>query len=296
MITHAVSAAIVPPRSAWRSLLWTAPFTVLWTSLNYSLPMLPESGLPALAVRLMVHGLLALGLSLGLESTDLTPGQRRTTWLAIMVPFTLWAAVTWTAAINGVFRTSASPLSLLPAAIFLPVIIGAPLLLLSKRVGQLLDAMPTTWLVALQLYRVFGSQWLAYWLRGLLPGLWALPAGTGDVLTGLFAVSAAIALANGTAEGLKAAILWNIFGFADLALAITLGMIISPGPFQLILLNGSSIGLDGYPNVLTPAFVVPGSILLHALSLRQLRRRSRSEVATMVASSYSGRFLKKQIN
>ena len=296
MITHAVSAAIVPPRSAWRSLLWTAPFTVLWTSLNYSLPMLPESGLPALAVRLMVHGLLALGLSLGLESTDLTPGQRRTTWLAIMVPFTLWAAVTWTAAINGVFRTSASPLPLLPAAIFLPVIIGAPLLLLSKRVGQLLDAMPTTWLVALQLYRVFGSQWLAYWLLGLLPGLWALPAGTGDVLTGLFAVSAAIALANGTAEGLKAAILWNIFGFADLALAITLGMIISPGPFQLILLNGSSIGLDGYPNVLTPAFVVPGSILLHALLLRQLRRRSRSEVATMVASSYSGRFLKKQIN
>jgi len=296
MITHAVSAAIVPPRSAWRSLLWTAPFTVLWTSLNYSLPMLPESGLPALAVRLMVHGLLALGLSLGLESTDLTPGQRRTTWLAIMVPFTLWAAVTWTAAINGVFRTSASPLSLLPAAIFLPVIIGAPLLLLSKRVGQLLDAMPTTWLVALQLYRVFGSQWLAYWLRGLLPGLWALPAGTGDVLTGLFAVWAAIALANGTAEGRKAAILWNIFGFADLALAITLGMIISPGPFQLILLNGPSIGLDGYPNVLTPAFVVPGSILLHALSLRQLRRRSRAEVATMIASPYSGRFLKTQIS
>ena len=296
MITHAVSAAIVPPRSAWRSLLWTAPFTVLWTSLNYSLPMLPESGLPALAVRLMVHGLLALGLSLGLESTDLTPGQRRTTWLAIMVPLTLWAAVAWTAAINGVFRTGASPLPLLPAAIFLPVIIGAPLLLLSKRVGQLLDAMPTTWLVALQLYRVFGSQWLAYWLRGLLPGLWALPAGTGDVLTGLFAVWAAIALANGTAEGRKAAILWNIFGFADLALAITLGMIISPGPFQLILLNGSSIGLDGYPNVLTPAFVVPGSILLHALSLRQLRRRSRAEVATMIASPYSGRFLKTQIS
>ena len=296
MTADAVPTAIVPPRPAWHSLLWTVPFTVLWTWLIYSLPVLPESGLPALAVRLMVHGLLALGLSLGLESTDLTPGQRRTTWLAIMVPFTLWAAVTWTAAINGVFRTGASPLPLLPAAIFLPVIIGAPLLLLSKRVGQLLDAMPTTWLVALQLYRVFGSQWLAYWLRGLLPGLWALPAGTGDVLTGLFAVSAAIALANGTAEGRKAAILWNIFGFADLALAITLGMIISPGPFQLILLNGSSIGLDGYPNVLTPAFVVPGSILLHALSLRQLRRRSRSEVATMVASSYSGRFLKKQIN
>jgi len=28
--------------------------------------------------------------------------------------------------------------------------------------------------------------------------------------------------------------------------------------------------------VLIPAFAVPGSILLHALSLRQLRRRSRA--------------------
>ena len=194
-----------------------------------------------------------------------------------MVPFTLWAAVAWTAAINGVFRTGVSPLPLLPSAIVLPVIVGAPLLLVSKRVGQLLDAMPTTWLVALQFYRVFGSQWLVYWLLGLLPGLWALPAGTGDVLTGLFAVPAAIAVATGTAEGRKAAILWNIFGIADLAVAITLGMIISPGALQLIVPNIPSIGIDNYPNVLTPAFVVPGSILLHALSLRQLLRKSRME-------------------
>jgi len=279
MTADAVPAAIVAPRPTWRGLLWTVPFTALWTWSIYALPALPESGLAALAVRLMVHGLIALGLWLGLERTGLTPGQRRSTWLAIMVPLTLWAAAAWTAAINGVFRTGASPLPLLPSAIFLPVLIGAPLLLLSKRVGMLLDAMPTTWLVALQVYRVFGSQWLAYWLRGLLPGLWALPAGAGDVLTGLFAVPAAIALATGTAEGRKAAILWNIFGLADFAVAITLGMIISPGPFQLIALNGASVGLDGYPNVLTPAFVVPSSILLHALSLRQLRRRRRAEAA-----------------
>jgi hypothetical protein len=277
MNTDAVSAAIVVPSSARRSLLWAVPFTVLWTWLIYSLPVILDSGLAALAVRLMVHGLIALGLWLGLERTDLVPGQRRMTWLAIVVPFTLWAAVAWTGAINGVFRIGASPLPLLPLAIFLPVIIGAPLLLLSKRVGQLLDAMPTTWLVALQFYRVFGSQFLAYWLLGLLPGLWALPAGTGDVLTGLFAVPVAITLVTGMAEGRKAAILWNIFGLADLAIAITLGMIIAPGPFQLIAPNGPSIGLDGYPNVLTPAFVVPGSILLHALSLRQLRRRGRAE-------------------
>ena len=124
----------------------------------------------------MVDGLIALDSWLGLENTGLTPDQRRTTWLVVMVPFTLWAAFAWSGAVNGVFRTGASPLPLLPSAILLPVIIGAPLLLLSKRVGQVLDAMPTNWLVALRIYRVFGSQWLAYWLRELLPGLWALPA------------------------------------------------------------------------------------------------------------------------
>ncbi|MBW8841634.1 MAG: hypothetical protein JF608_07480 [Sphingomonadales bacterium] len=273
MTADAVTVPIVPSHPAWHSLLWTIPFAILWTWLIYALPMFLESGLPALTVRLIVHGLIALGLWLGLERTSLGADQRRVTWLAIIAPFTIWTAVAWTAGINGVFRAGASPLPLLPLAILVPVILALPPLLLSKRVGQLLDAMPASWLVALQSYRVFGSQWLAYWLLGLMPGLWALPAGTGDVLTGLFAVSAAAALATGTAEGRKAAILWNIFGIADLAVAIALGAIVAPGPFRLIGSNVLSIGIDSYPNVLTPAFVVPGSILLHALSLRQLRRR-----------------------
>jgi hypothetical protein len=158
-------------------------------------------------------------------------------------------------------------------AVFLPVIIGAPLLLLSKRVGQVLDAMPTTWLIALQLYRVFGSVFFVGWLRGVLAGAGAV-AGIGDVLTGLFAVPAAIAVATGTAQGRTAAITWNTFGLADFAVALTLGLITTPGRFQLIVPDLPSIGAGDYPNVLTPAFVVPSSILLHALSLRQLRRRA----------------------
>jgi hypothetical protein len=222
---------------------------------------------------LTAHALIALGLWLGLESTDLTPGQRRATWLAVMIPDTLWFAVAWSAAINGAFRTGASPLPLLPLAIFLPVMIGAPLLLLSKRVGRVLDAMPASWLVALQLYRVFGSWALAAWLHGSLPGMFALPAGIGDVLTGLFAVPVAIAVASGASRGRKAAIAWNIFGLADFAVAITLGMLTSPSPLQLIDPGMPSIGAGAYPDALTPAFVVPGSILLHVLSLRQLIRR-----------------------
>jgi hypothetical protein len=138
-----------------------------------------------------------------------------------------------------------------------------------------LDAMPASWLIVLQLYRVFGSWALAAWLRGALPGVFALPAGIGDVLTGLLAVPAAIAVASGTAQGRRAAVAWNILGLADFAVAITLGLLTSPGRFQLIVPPVQSIGAGAYPGVLTPAFVVPSSILLHALSLRQLSRRAR---------------------
>ncbi len=279
MTAAAVPVDIAPPRPAWRSLLWIAPLTLLWILLIYWQPIISTGGVPSAAARLMTYALIAVGLWLGLEGTDLTSDRRRTTWLALMIPFTLWFAVAWSAAINGVFRADASALPLLPMAIFLPVIIGVPLLLLSKRVGQVLDAMPVTWLVALQLYRVFGSVFLVAGLRGVLPGVFALPAGIGDVLTGLFAVPAAIAVAIGTAEGRKAAIIWNLFGLADFAVAITLGLITSPGPFQLIVPDVASIGAGAYPNVLTPAFVVPSSILLHALSLRQLRRRRGAETA-----------------
>ena len=148
MTDAAIPAAMAPARPAWQSLLWIAPSTLLWILLICWQPAISASGVPATAVRLMTYGLVGVGLWLGLESTDLAPGQRRTTWLAVMLPYTLWMAVAWSAAIGGAFRTGAG-LPLLPLAILLPVIVGAPLLLLSKRVGQVLDAMPTTWLVAL---------------------------------------------------------------------------------------------------------------------------------------------------
>ena len=284
MASPAVSADITTPRPAWRDLLWFAPLTVLWLALIYWQPIIPDSGVQTTALQLIAHGLIALGLWLGLESTDLTRGQRRTTWLAVMIPYTLWMAVAWSGAINGVFRTG-TRLPVLPLAIFLPVIIGAPLLLLSKRVGEVLDAMPASWLIALQLYRVFGSWALAAALGGALPVVFGVPAGIGDTLTGLLAVPAATAVASGTAQGRRAAIAWNILGLADFAAAVTLGAITSPGLFQLIVPDVPSIGAGAYPGVLTPAFVVPSSILLHALSLRQLRRRNRAETAVFEAPS-----------
>ena len=96
-MTAAAAPAGVVPGPVWHSLLWTVPVTVLWTLLIYWQPALPESGVPTTAARLVPYGLTAVGLWLGLESTDLTPDQRRTTWLTVMIPYTLWMAVAWSA-------------------------------------------------------------------------------------------------------------------------------------------------------------------------------------------------------
>jgi hypothetical protein len=256
---------------ARKHLLWIMPLTLAWTLLITWWPAITDSAVPMTAARLTVHGLIALGLWLALERTGLGSQQRRKTWLWTIAPLTLWLAIAWSAAIKGVFA-AASDVPLLPIAILAPVIVGAPILLLSKRIGELLDAMPAGWLVGLQIYRVLGAAFLAGALRGTLPGLFGYPAGIGDALTGMFALPVAIAAARGT-EGRRAAIIWNLFGLADLAVAIAMGMITSPGPLQLVTSNAPGIGSAGYPSVLTPAFAVPSSILLHLLSLRLLIRR-----------------------
>jgi hypothetical protein len=275
MTAAAIHAESVPARHrTWRPLLWLVPLTGAWFALSCAVPGLQASGIPTTVSRVSIHVLIALGLWLGLERTELTMTQRRNVWLAVMITLTLWVCVIWSGAINGVFRPGASPVPLAPVAIFLPVIIGVPILLRSKRIGQVLDAMPPTWLVALQVYRVFGMTFLVGWLFGLVPGIFALPAGIGDVITGLMALPVAYMLASGGGQRRAEAVAWNVFGLLDFAVAISLGLITSPGPLQLIVPSVPNATAGVYPTVLIPALAVPSSILLHVVSLRQLSRRA----------------------
>jgi hypothetical protein len=265
-----------PERHGWSALTWIVPITALWIALNYAFPVIGASGAPTVASRITIHVLIALGLWLGLERTELTPASRRAIWLAVMIPFTLWLAIVWSAAINGFFKPGDGSVPRLPLALFVPVIVGAPILLLSRRIGQVLDATPASWIIALQLVRVLGSGFLIGWLYGAVPGVFALPAGIGDLLTGLFAVPVAIGLASGTREARRVAIAWNIFGLADFVIAISIGLAIT---YRLIETGFASATGGLYPTVMIPAFGVPSAILLHLLSLRQLRRRGKAELA-----------------
>jgi hypothetical protein len=217
------------------------------------------------ALRLVVTAALLFGLWRGLARTTLGAARRRTLWLAASAVYVAWLLVVEWFALRGALAR----LPGVPAAIFLPLLVGLPILLRSKLVGRVLDATPWPWLVGVQVYRVFGGVFLVAWAAGQAPTIFALPAGIGDFLTGLLALPVAFSGGRGRA------VAWNLFGLLDLLNAITLGFLTAPGPTQLIVPDAPSI-VANYPLVLIPAFAVPSSILLHALSLRQLRRRANS--------------------
>ena len=83
MTAATLHADAAPARQVWRSLLWIIPLTALWIGLTYSFPIVSASGVQTVAVRVFILMMLALGLWLGLERADLTPGQRRNFWLAV---------------------------------------------------------------------------------------------------------------------------------------------------------------------------------------------------------------------
>src|SRR5436190_4938877 len=265
-------------RHALLLFLAMAAATAAWLGLNLVFPGIQPTGISQTVSRLMIHGAILAGLWVGLARAGFNGNKHLRIWLVIAVPFTVWLVLVWWVAFASGFRARPG-VPTLPPAIFLPLIVGLLLLLPSKRIGALLDAIPASWLVGLQLYRVLGGIFLVEWLHGRIPGEFALPAGSGDVLVGLLAVPVAYLLHKGARGATALAVAWNVLGIVDLASAVTMGTLTQPGPLQLIVPAVPNLLLSSYPTVLIPAFAVPSSILLHALSLRQLRRRMRGDAA-----------------
>jgi hypothetical protein len=263
-------------RSEFRLLFYALLLAAAYVGLNIALSQSEAAAMLFAAVRVVIHGVLLAGLWLALARTAWSSTARIATWLAIAAPWTAWLAGVWTLALDGAFLPGATRIPMLPLAVLGPLLLALPVLLRSKRIGVLLDAMPPSWLVGVQLYRVLGGVFLVAWMAGGTPAVFAFPAAIGDLLTGLLALPVAASLQRDPAQGRTLARAWNGLGLLDLVTAITLGAMTAPGPLQLLAFDHPNLLVGAYPNVLIPAFIVPSSIILHALSLRQLRRSARA--------------------
>jgi hypothetical protein len=186
----------------------------------------------------------------------------------------LWFLVAVALSWAEVFRGVADRAPTIEFGIFVPVAVGPVWLWRSETAMRLIDAIPQSWLVGIQFYRVLGLIFLLLNAQGSLPSLFALPAGNGDVAVGLLAPVVAVAYAHGVVGRELLVRGWNILGLLDLAVGITTGFLTSPSPLQMFSFDAPNELITVYPLVLVPVFGAPLGILLHVSSLVKLRRET----------------------
>lgn len=126
-------------------------------------------------------------------------------------------------------------------------------------------------LAGVQAWRMGGFLFLVLYAHDLLPGLFAWPAGLGDMAVGLAAPWMIVKLSTDRRfAGSWGFVLWNLLGILDLAVAVSMGALSSgviPG-----LVPVTTAPMAAMPLFLIPAFFVPLFVILHLAALFQARR------------------------
>jgi hypothetical protein len=152
----------------------------------------------------------------------------------------------------------------------LPILLFLGWFAASRTFREFVLSLDVSTLTFLQSWRIAGIVFLALYTYHILPGMFALPAGWGDIFIGATAPVAALWLARPERRGLF--ILWQALGMIDLVTAVssaTTAAITRPG----------GIGPDAMavlPLSLIPTFGVPLFLIIHIVCIAQASRWSRS--------------------
>lgn len=191
-----------------------------------------------------------------------------TSWL-----LAVWFAFSLAASAFHLYRNvpPQPPIALL-FAVLTPVVVFAVWYQASKPFREFVLSLNPRILTLVHTWRVGGFVFLVLYSYGILPGIFALPAGWGDISIGATAALVAFKLADGVHK--KSFILWQVLGMTDLLVAVSLGATTQfINPQQL----GSSVGITTAPMTvlplsLIPTFAVPLLFILHLICIAQARR------------------------
>jgi hypothetical protein len=144
-------------------------------------------------------------------------------------------------------------------------------------------SIPMPVMVALNIVRVFAVLFLMLAAVGRLTGPFPYSAAWGDIITGIAAVPVLWLLKDGGARYIPTIAAWNLFGTADLVLAIGFGITSAEGsPLQLFPAPGSEAMQHG-PWSFVPTVLVPIWLILHGIIAVRLRRARLGQAAMVVA-------------
>lgn len=203
-----------------------------------------------------------IGLYVGIRGWPVPRSRQRRWIIGSAVVLASWLLGIMLLASENFFRNGVPP-PRIPTALLATLLAGY-LFLLSDAFRGIIAAIPQHWLIGIQTFRILGGVFLIRYFQGDLPALFAIPAGVGDLLTGILAPFVAYWWYAGKPYARRAAIAWNLFGMADLVNAVVLGT-----------LTGAA-GIV-FPIVLIPIYAVPRAFLIHSYSLIGLVRKTSSQ-------------------
>ncbi|MDE2051141.1 MAG: hypothetical protein KGJ72_08995 [Gammaproteobacteria bacterium] len=160
--------------------------------------------------------------------------------------------------------------------------VGAPVLLffawlrLSHSFRQFVLSLDLRLVAGMQAWRWAGLGFLALYAHGVLPAMFAFPAGLGDMAVGFAAPWMILGLVRRSDfAASQAFVRWNVLGILDLVVAVSLGALIAT--VSPAIAGGiSTAAMATLPLVLIPAFLVPLFLMLHTAALMQSRQITRA--------------------
>lgn len=210
------------------------------------------------------------GLNRSLKLAGWPERESRPALQSISIVLVAWAVIATVLSWLGAYQGTWSRTPTIQYGLIVPLVIGVVLYRQWPTLRRAVQAVPQSWLVGVQFYRVVGVIFLILYAQGRAPAAFAMPAGIGDFLVGLLAPIVAIAYAR---KGTNAALwvrVWNWLGITDLVVALTTGFLSSPSPLQKLAFDLPNNLISAFPLVLIPVFLVPLSLLFHMASLHKL--------------------------
>jgi hypothetical protein len=216
-----------------------------------------------------VAGATLAGLRAGLARSPLGEERRLRIVRRMGAALAAWFLFLAMSTVSGLYLDASRPRFLLYAV---PSLLAVVALFAARWLRTVVAAIPDWWIPALQTLRVGGGASLfAAWAIGLAPWGLAATAGVGDVLVGILAAAVALALARGIRGARGLGLGWNVLGLLDILHTLFRALTSAPGPQRLFFEEPANRIPAVFPFVYLPGFIVPLTILLHLLSLRQLR-------------------------
>lgn len=198
-----------------------------------------------------------------------------------------WLAFVFILGTDGAFvrPPGALPLPIL-VAVTVPIIAFLITFRFSASLRAFVLSLDLRLATVIQAWRFAGLGFLALYAHGVLPGLFAWPAGVGDIAIGVTAPWIVLALIRQPSfAASRVFTIWNLLGILDLVVAV------GTGGLSSALATGvagevTTAPMAQLPLLLIPGYLVPIFVMLHLAALFQARRLAVARYSGMLTDPF----------